>query len=129
MRIDCCSSGLRLSSGPRPKARTLVVSRALALCFATVLMMSESGAASAQCRQKFSFRASPRLDLTAVQRLAHKRASPATADGSSLVVWAFDAEDRPSYGRWIGLALVYITRGDIGEQPVGGLLLNLRRRP
>lgn len=93
------------------------------LCFAALLLIPGVAAAATQCTQQFSFRANPTLNLASVQRLAGQRVSPETADGSKFVVWSFDGEDHPSYGHWAGLALVYVTRGDLGEDPIGGLLL------
>lgn len=94
-----------------------------ALAFAVLVLAQSAEAAVPQCAKQFSFRTNPTLNLANVQRLAGQRLSPETADQSKLVVWSFDGEDHPSYGRWVGLALVYVTRGDLGEQPVGGLLL------
>jgi len=94
-----------------------------ALALAALALTTSAAAGAPQCAKQFSFRANPTLNLASVQRLAGQRLSPETADGSKLVVWSFDGEDHPSYGHWVGLALVYVTRGDLGEQPVGGLLL------
>jgi hypothetical protein len=52
-----------------------------------------------------------------------------TADRAQLVVWAFDEEELPRVGKWRAVALIYVTRGDLGEGAVGGELLQLESRP
>lgn len=100
--------------------------RQMALFVAALVLAPTIAHAVPRCVQQVRFRANPTLNLATVQRLAGQRISPETGDGSKLVVRSFDTEDSPSYGDLVGLALVYVTRGDLGENPVGGLLLQPR---
>jgi hypothetical protein len=52
-----------------------------------------------------------------------------TSAGARLMVQPFDVEDRPTYGRWRALAVVYVTRGDLAERTIGGVLFELRSMP
>src|SRR6266404_7679051 len=81
----------------------------------------------------YDFRPHATLDVAAVKRLtlAPLGDDPhsTTATGAQLVVLPFDYEDHPTYGRWRAWAVVYVTRGDLGEETIGGLLLQERKDP
>jgi len=90
-------------------------------------------AQAAACEPAYTFRTNPVFGLAEIMRLATPvRDEPPvqTADGIRLIVRPFSEEDHPTYGRWRAAAVVFISRGDLGEEPVGGLLLqNLLEDP
>lgn len=104
------------------------------LLFALAFLLCPAAGQAATCDREFTFNPRPVLGLTDVKRLATPDASIrgsdlSTADGAQLVVWPFDEEDHPTRGRWRAIALVYVTRGDLGEKTVGGELLQLESKP
>jgi hypothetical protein len=84
------------------------------------------------CHQDFAFRANPMIGLGAIKRLSNldlPTDPPHTKDGAQLVVWPFDEEDHPAFGAYRGLAIVFATRNDLGEETAGGLLLQNSSAP
>jgi hypothetical protein len=106
--------------------------RSLLFALAAFVLIAPAAAATT-CEEEFTFNPRPALALSDVKRLAKPGTMGGsdlqTADGAQLVVWPFDEEDRPSVGPRRALALVYVTRGDLGEKAVGGELLQLRSKP
>ena len=73
----------------------------------------------------YNFQPSARLDVGAIKRLARDvlaNENMTTTHGAQLVILPFDVEDPPTSGHWEGLAVVYVTRGDLAEQTIGGVL-------
>ena len=73
----------------------------------------------------YSFQPSARFDVGAIKRLARDglaNENMTTTGGAELVLLPFDVEDPPISGQWEALAVVYVTRGDLAEQTIGGLL-------
>lgn len=107
--------------------------RPLALLFAAFVSTAAPAAATAKCGTEFTFDPRPALTLADVKRLSEvgpiDGVDIKAADGASLVVWAFDEEDHPVVGPRRAIALLYVTRGDLGEKAVGGELLQLRSKP
>jgi hypothetical protein len=81
----------------------------------------------------YDFRPHATFDVAAIKRLSGAPlivdAPSTTATGAQLVALPFDREDHPIYGRWRALAVIYVTRGDLGEDTIGGLLLQARNDP
>jgi hypothetical protein len=81
----------------------------------------------------YDFRPHATFDVAAIKRLSGTPliidAPSTTATSAQLVVLPFDQEDHPVDGRWRALAVIYVTRGDLGEDTIGGLLLQARNDP
>ncbi|HEX5261896.1 MAG TPA: hypothetical protein VFW13_00100 [Phenylobacterium sp.] len=109
----------------KPSLTTLIVVAALAAAANPVR--------AATCHADFAFRPNPSLDLATVTRLvaqgSQTKSGLEAKDGGRLVVWPFDEEDHPTFGQWRAIALVFVTRGDLGEDTVGGLLLQAGSEP
>lgn len=116
--------------------RLTLVKLALSTFFACTLALSvATGQVRAEpCHSSFTFKPKPSLDLAAISRLSARGPPPGDVhleakDGGQLIVWPFDVEDQPTFGQWRAIALVFVTRGNLGEDTVGGLLLQARSEP
>jgi hypothetical protein len=95
-------------------------------------LLATPALAKAQCHQEFVFQTNPLIGLSAIRKLVQTmpdKDRPHTEDGAELVVWPFDEEDHPTFGKYRGIAVVFATRGDLGEEGAGGLLLQDRSAP
>jgi len=101
--------------------------------FASLLSLLAVTGAAAQAGSKcetYSFQPNARLDVGAIKRLAWTHLGDdktmTTSGGARLMIQPFDVEDRPTFGRWRALAVVYATRGDLAERTIGGILFETR---
>lgn len=76
----------------------------------------------------YSFQPKARLDVSAIKRLARdpQFSGLTTPTGAELVTLPFDDEDHPADNHLRALAVVYVTRGDLGERSLGGVLFQAR---
>jgi len=101
-------------------------------CALTASLFAIPVFAAVPCHQEFAFRANPMIGLGAIRRLSQLdqvKDAPHTKDGAELVVWQFDEEDHPAFGKYRGVALIFATRNDLGEETPGGLLLQAGSAP
>src|SRR5258708_9623052 len=97
---------------------------------AIAMLMAHTPTNAATTCGRFMFDPHPRLALSDLKRLASTNGvGPEAADGGQMVYWPFDLEDHPVRGKWRALGVVYVTRGDLGEEAVGGMLLQSRSGP